>query len=333
MTYFKGVPLNTSYPIAIIGAGVSGMTCARRLKASGIACVLFDKARGPGGRMATRRQDEATFDHGAQYFRTRSDAFTAEVARWRSAGAVAPWEGRFGIARSGAISEDPSTDKRWVGTPKMSSLGRYLAQGLDIQLQTRIVSLEGERGGWMLHDEAGHTLGPFECVLISAPGPQAEALFPEGSSLKHRAEELDYAPCWTLMAHYESPPISPWDAIKLSEGPLSWIARDSSKPGRPPGERWVLHASPTWSHQHLEDSADSVVSPLIDAFKALGAPEPLSVQAHRWRYALSIPQPGRPSYFTTEEGLGLMGDGLIQPRVESAWNSGKTLAERIIETL
>ncbi|HIP78813.1 MAG TPA: FAD-binding protein, partial [Kiloniellaceae bacterium] len=41
--------------IAVIGAGLAGLLCARRLQDAGLHPVVFEKSRGLGGRLATRR--------------------------------------------------------------------------------------------------------------------------------------------------------------------------------------------------------------------------------------------------------------------------------------
>ena len=320
----------TAQRIAIIGAGLSGMICAHRLQDLGANVTLFEKSRGAGGRMSTRRRDEATWDHGAQYFSARSEAFAALVNTWERAGVVARWQGRFASVVAGELRPEHPSAARFVGTPKMSSLGRHLSKGLTVHLQTRIASLTGARGAWSLRDVDDGRHGPFDLVLISAPGPQARALLPDTSELRERTETLSYAPCWAVMAEYEEPALAQWDGIKFDQGPLSWVARDSSKPGRPPGERWVLHASAAWTHAHLEDTKDAVIDALTGALSALGAAPPTHAHAHRWRYALSAPHPGSPAAFSPTEGLGLMGDGFIAPRVEAAWKSGMALSELVI---
>ena len=76
--------------IAIIGAGLSGATAARGLADAGHCVRLFDKGRGPGGRMSTRRIDTALgqvrLDHGAQFFTARGESFARQVKAWTDAG-------------------------------------------------------------------------------------------------------------------------------------------------------------------------------------------------------------------------------------------------------
>ena len=60
--------------IAIIGAGISGLTVAKELSKLN-EVTIFDKSRGVGGRMATKRIDDYHFDHGAQFFTAKSQEF------------------------------------------------------------------------------------------------------------------------------------------------------------------------------------------------------------------------------------------------------------------
>ena len=61
--------------IAVVGAGMAGVVCARTLVQAGHRVTLFEKSRGLGGRMSTRRTEFGGFDHGAQYFTVRDARF------------------------------------------------------------------------------------------------------------------------------------------------------------------------------------------------------------------------------------------------------------------
>ena len=125
--------------VAIIGAGISGLICARSLSDHGVEVSVFEKSRGVGGRMATRRTAEGPrFDHGAQYFTVRDARFERYVKSWTQDGIVAPWEGRICSLVDDRPQWKESTTPRFVGVPGMSSICRHLAADLNIQFSTQV---------------------------------------------------------------------------------------------------------------------------------------------------------------------------------------------------
>jgi len=307
--------------IAIIGTGLSGLACARSLQREGCKVQLFDKARGPGGRMSTRRVETPMgtvgFDHGAQYFTARGDSFRAEVARWVSEGLAAPW-----------LAAGPEA---WVGVPGMNAPVKALAEGHSVAWNTVVKALTHDGEGWRLKTPQGLS-GPFEAVVLALPAEQAAALLAgHDADLAARAAASRTDPCWTVMAAFSQRlPISS-DTLD-EQAVLGWAARNSAKPGRQEVEAWVLQATPAWSREHLEDAPDTVMEALLAALaERAGAalPPPLLVHAHRWRYARSAVGTDT-ALWSEEKRLGCCGDWLAGPRVECAWDSGEALARLII---
>ena len=305
--------------IAIIGAGMAGLACAVRLKEGGVSPVLFDKGRGPGGRMATRRAEidgeTVRFDHGAQYFTVRDSGFTAAVADWREAGAVADWPAAGGDAV--------------VGTPGMNAPIRYMAETQDVRWATRVEHIAREGDGWLLSiDDKAHR---FARIVIAVPAEQAaELLAGHRDGWEARARDSASKPCWAVMAALrEKLPLG--DVFKGDD--VRWAARNSAKPGRDEGEHWVIHASPGWSARNLEMEREEASEAILSAFfdEAGIAPQsPRHLAAHRWRFAMTDPAPGEASLWDGEEGIGVSGDWLSGPRVENAWISGDHLAKAIL---
>jgi renalase len=315
--------------VAVIGAGISGLTCAANLVQQGIVVEVFEKSRGPGGRMATRRHEGATFDHGAQFFRTHSAQFSQEVQEWEAKGCAAIWDGRFANLSSRGLQEDADTRHRWVGSPKMNAITRSLSSGLFVHWRTRVTRLVRGDAGWRLMLETGDTVGNFDSVVLSCPGPQAADLSPAIGAVFERSKALSYGACWAVMVSFADRLKVPFDGIRSDIGPFSWLARDSSKPGRPPGERWILHGSPAFSAQHIEDSPDEVADFLVAEFIGQFGGQVTHKSAHRWRFALAEGSAAGDFEWEKDIGLGLCGDALIGPRVESAWKSGCSLAQVI----
>ncbi|GGI77441.1 NAD/FAD-dependent oxidoreductase [Polymorphobacter multimanifer] len=299
--------------IAIIGAGIAGLAAGTVLAAAGRQVVLFDKGRGPGGRMATRRMPpplgEASFDHGTQFFTARDPAFAAQVERWVSEGLAARWP---------AAGPDA-----WVGTPGMNAPLRAMAAGLDVHWSTEITAIAHSHGGWHLEG----TEGRFDTLVIAIPAEQAARLLgPAAPDLAASAAAVTSAPSWTVMAAFAEPlPLS--DVPQVSRA-LGWAARNSAKPGRTSPESWVLQATAEWSYTHLESPADVVIAALLQAL-GTDLPIPVATAAHRWRYAFPAATGAAPIW-DESRALGLCGDWLASPRVGEAWSSGTAVAGMIL---
>lgn len=325
--------------IGVVGAGIAGLACAAVLRESGHQVALFDKGRGPGGRMATRRVvGGLRFDHGAQFFTAQSPEFAEQVAVWEAAGVAAPWPGRF-LEVLDSQDAAPSQQGRWVGTPAMNVVVRHEAQLYGARFTIGIAEVSRRANGWVLHSDSGARYGAYDALAVAVPAPQAADLL-EGVSphLAARAAETTMAPCWAVMIALAEPLDIPFDGLRLGGDPLVWAARDSAKPGRPLNgpECWVLHAGPDWSRIHFEDDPNYVAANLIDAFARIVPGQSIGlvrVGAHRWRYARVETPLGDPAPFDEEAMAGLCGDWCLGPRVEAAWLSGRELGERMAAAL
>ena len=313
--------------IAVIGAGIAGLACAAALRDAGVAVAVFEKSRGLGGRIANRRTDAASFDHGAQYVSARGSAFRDYLDIAVAGGHAGDWDPR------GDLGAGPL--RRWVGQPGMSALVRPLAEGLEIHFACRVEGLARAAGGWRLVLADGREAGPFTGVAVTAPAPQAREL--AGEAVAADLAEVRMAPCWAVMAAFEAPVQASFDAARPAGRPLAWAARNASKPGRDRRpDTWVLHADPDWSRERLEDDPPAIGPLLLAAFEALaGAPLPPAcyTAAHRWRYAMVEAPLGRSHLFDGEAGLGLAGDWCLGPRVEAAFDSGRALAQAFAGTI
>jgi predicted NAD/FAD-dependent oxidoreductase len=324
--------------VAIVGGGVAGLSCARRLVDLGRQVQIFDKGRGPGGRASTRRTEvdggAVAFDHGAQYFTARTESFRQRVSEWSRAGVVQPWTGRIGSLEHGELVPQVDGPDRFVGTPGMSALVRALGEGLELRHSARVISLARASGEWRVLTEGGDDFGPFDEVVVAVPAPQAMPLLAASAELSRRLAAVTMPPCWAVMAAWaERLPVEV-DGAFVRRSSLAWIARDSSKPRRARGERWVLHACPEWSEEHLPCDEDEVVTRLVDALsQATGVrvPEPIHAAAHLWRFARVQDGGMDDCLHDAELGLGACGDWCAGGRIEGAYLSGQALAERLRE--
>jgi len=315
-----------SISVAVVGAGLAGIACARRLREAGAQVRVFESQRSPGGRLATRRFAAASFDHGAQYLTATDAKFRGVLESAQYAGAATHWRPTW---RDGDRGRE-----LWIGYPAMSSLARFLARDLDVEYGARILRLERDRGGWALMDDRGSAHADFSAVALAVPAPAAVTLAGAHTSLGARAKAVSMAPCWAALAAFESPLDGVPDAGLLDDPVLDWFARNGSKPGREAPDSWVLHASADWSRAEYDQPAENVQRALLGRFsERIGRvlPRALLSDGHRWRHARVETPLREPFLLDLEAGIGFCGDWCLDARAEAAWLSGDTLGTALSE--
>jgi len=318
--------------IAIVGSGLAGLTAAIRLQQLGHEVALFEKSRGPGGRLAAKRVSGGSADVGAQYFTSRNPEFLPFLREFGGEDCFAEWSGRFGFrdenGQWGSFPDKP----RYVGAPRMTAITRALSRHLTVTAETRIDHLVRAGEGWQVVDTEGNDLGTFNHVIITAPPAQAQDLFRQ-SQLTHLSNKLDdpvqrVLPCWAVAAHFAESPWTRHEGMRVEHPVLYWIGNNSSKPERDDqGQWWVLHANPEWTQAHVDTPADQVAELMLAAFQDItgSASKADDLVTHRWLYARSRDgsQPGH--LWFPEDGIGLAGDWLSGGRVEGAFDSASGL--------
>jgi len=338
----------TAARVAVIGAGLAGVACAGVLADHNIEVTVFEKSRGSGGRMATRRGEAGEFDHGAQYFTARDPRFVQAVADWSSEGFVEEWRARF--AEVGVHGASPiDCPPRHVAVPGMSSLARQLARDLEVVSGARVEPIRRGSRGWIVESTgpsgARQEHGEFDIVLSTAPAPQTAALLGAvAPTLATIATRTAMRAMWSLMWSSDVRVELPFDHAEILAGAprvgesLGWVSRISSKPGRSGDgvDRWVVLARPEWSEERLERTAEEIAPVIAAEFAALcdslgvALPSGIHAVAHRYRFALAAREGGPGPRYDASLGLGIAGDWLSGTRVEDAWLSGVGLAGRVL---
>ena len=357
----SALPAASQCRVAVCGAGVAGALTARRLAEAGMSVTCFEAGRGPGGRTSSRRTDLGHFDHGASYFAPKTEAFAKTVEEWVAAGAAAEWRGRFGTLSKGAFRLDEAAPPRYVGTPRMSAIPRHLLahERITCVYGTRVKGADFD-DGWTLRDASGKELGRFDALVSSdrlmasvagLPAPPAvDTVLPELDDLPVFADaagRVESSRALVLMLGFADAFQVPFDAA-LVEGDdvVSYVSRDSSKPGRS-GELWTVHATPAYAERTLTAAAaeedpraalQSKTPELVAAVSRLLAPwvpelpPPDIAVAHRWGAAFpSKPEGGTPPAISELGGRFIaVGDYLVGPRVEGAVASAEAGARLLI---
>jgi predicted NAD/FAD-dependent oxidoreductase len=225
----------------------------------------------------------------------------------------------------------------------MNAVVRHLAETLggrsEVRSGTRVTAAQFADGRWSLTHEQNADLGMFDALIVALPAPQAAELLIDSPNLRDRALSVRMLPCWSVMVSFDARVPIDFDGIfvnseaKRDSAPLSWVARDCSKPQRPSRETWVLHASPGWSEVNIELDKAEVARQLLKAFfVATNIPEmpPMTLEAHRWRFANTDQRAYAECLFDRERLMAVCGDWTHGGRVEGAYLSGVAAAGRVL---
>jgi len=320
--------------VAIIGAGIAGLSCANHFAENAITANVFEKSKGVGGRTSTRRlEPNLSFDHGAQYFTVRNPILQRFVNIWKNSGVVSEWKGRIVKLNNKEIT-NTEIIPRYVGVPGMTEMASDLAKNLEIMRGTKIIEVKHSSNLWTLLDEVGSAYNGIDHLIVALPAPQTAELL-ANHPMGKIASSTSMAPCWAVLVGFENKLNVPWDGAFIHDSALSWVARNSSKPGRDATKDcWVLHANAEWSAKHLEDTPESVISQLLEAY-AFAIGESLPAQfyktAHRWRYSIGGSFINPKDLHDESIGLTICGDWVNGGRFEGAFLSGITAAESILK--
>ena len=324
--------------IAIIGAGLSGLSAAHLLK-DYADITLFEKARGVSGRMSTRRAEPYFFDHGAQYFTARTKPFQDFIQPLLDNDIIERWDARYVkfkgnqiIKRRNWRDEEP----RYVSVPGMNHVAKFLAKGMNIHINTRIASLN-HQGTWQLIDEADQQYEGFDWVICTAPSPQAVDLLPDSFKYHANIQAIQMRACFSLMLGFEQSLALDFEAAHVIDADLSWIAVNSHKPQRPDLFTLMVHSSEDYAEAHIHDDRDQVMKHLINETSHIIGQDVCQANyktLHGWRYANNADKKQKSPIFI-DQGLKLAacGDWCLGGRVESAFSSAYNLVQHMKETI
>lgn len=326
--------------IAIIGCGMSGLTLAYELK-DHADVVVFEKSRGVGGRIASRRYKDLSFDHGAQFFTIQTESFYNFLEPLIKNSQIKRWDADFANLDGKSVIKQYQWDKNYphyVGVPSMNSIAKFLSKDLDIRLQKTVVSLKKE-DLWTLYDDQGNDLGTFDWVISTAPPKQSAEILPKEVSFHKKFEEVKMQGCFSLMLVFPDKSIQKtWDVALVKNSKFSWISWNHTKPGRNAQPSIVALSSNEWADQNIDrdknDVKKELCKELSEILNVSIEEKAIHSDLHLWRYANLPKQKEANRYLMdSEKQLASCGDWCLHGRIEAAFTSGYELATVLKERL
>jgi len=322
----EALPVRT----VVVGAGLAGLMCARTLVDHGEDVALLDKSRGPGGRTATRRGDGLAWDHGAPVLDLSVDdrLLVRWIASWARDGRIVRWAPDTQVW-DGAMGEVTPGEEAWAVVGGANRLARHLASGLDLRVGTEVAGVSRQGAGWVLCDGDGAPVAYADRVVLAMPSPQAARLVrPVSPALASRLASVRYASQWTALLEVDPEDGPEADRIRFVDHPVLAEARHTGAgPGRDARGAWVVHATRSWSSEHLSWTKDAAGEALATALaEAVGDLSVRSIAGHRWRYAQVEVALGGAVAASEDGTLVVCGDGMLGAGVSAALRSGVAAA-------
>lgn len=290
-----------------MGAGIAGLSCARALTDGGARVRVVERSPVPGGRLASRRYDDRFVDIGAAYLVADDPDFAAQVDAWRTRGLARPWTDALRVHPGGEWATGPV---RWAAPGGLRSLATDLATGLDLRLSTDLDTVPADA----------------DTVVLAMPGPQALRLSPP-AAIADAARAQIWKPVIAAVLTY---PAREWGDLRgafVNDHPLLATVCDDGDRRGDGAPVLVAHSTAALANRYRDhpDSAGPILAAAVAELLGLSARP--SVHTHRWAYAQPEAVDAR---YAVDGRVWLCGDAFGRPRVQTAWLSGRAVAQALL---
>ena len=317
--------------VLVVGAGISGCICARRLSDFGHEVTVVEKGRGVGGRMSTRRMNGAIIDHGAQFFTIRDNRLLGYLQEWQNGDSVAEWYDHV------PNRSDLADRSRFRGVLGMTDPAKHLLRNLKVEKNYFVEFIQWSGGAWTVKEKgtSGRSLD-VDHLVLTLPVPQMLELFARSSfelqpQVMSKLKDISYSSCLAFFGLLDRVSSIPCPGIITHPTPqVDWLA-DNQVKGISQKPAFTLHASAKFSDEIWNVPDKDAALSFVPVVERLMQAKILEWIIHRWHFAKPLVSFGESHFHSTDIHLSLAGDSFGGERIENAAISGWEAAESIIQ--
>ena len=321
--------------VAVIGSGLSGITIASLIKKKNNV-EIFEKSRNVGGRMSTRKEPPFTFDHGAQFFKIKTNEFQNFVSELVTEKIIRPWNFRLAYFDGNNLEKIKiikNEDKFFVGTPNMDSIVKYKSKNCKVILNTKIEKIFKKNDKWYLSDQNKKNYGNYDWIILSLPAEQSLKLITQEVSFYSSLKKIKMRSCFSLMIGMNEKLRLNFDAAFIENNDIAWFAVNSSKPCRKRNQSLLINSTYEYAFKNINSPEDQIIKHLLNVTSGLLRNDLSNselIKLHKWRYVEAKKSPNENYFIDQKKKIAICGDWLVNSRVEGAFTSAYELSKEII---
>ena len=322
--------------VAVIGAGITGITLANLLQKK-FNLTVFEKSRGVGGRMATRRAEPYQFNHGAQYFKIENKEFKDFLQPLILNKIIKPLEAnQIEILNKEVIKRTKIYKKQYfTAESKMNSVVKYLINNnFSIKLLCKIEKIIKENDKWIVIDSGQVSYGPYDWLIITIPPNQAKEILYNNFKLLDIIKKIKMRSCYSLMLGFDKFEEFDFDTALFLNEDVQWLSIRKIILENKEYYNLLINSSYNFAEQNINCSKDKISDHLIkqvsDILKCkLNNYEHKAL--HFWKYAMSEKNNSLGSLLDEDFKIIVCGDWCMNGKVEGGFLSAKDAVNKLLK--
>ncbi len=308
--------------IAIIGSGIAGITLAKKLK-DNFEVIIFEKSRGVGGRLSTRRNNSFYFNHGCPSFTANSKSFFKLIKELTLKKCLIKLENK----------NFPNNEILYRGFPNMNSFLKVLSSDLVINFNNEVSKVIKKENYWLVFNNFDKLVGQFDGVLISIPSFQAASIIPDNISFKEIINSIKMTSCFTILIGY-------WDKknnlseqeINVESNEIKKIVLQKILNNNLNYFSIVVYVNEDWTKRNFDHDREKVMEFFTQktiSILNLTKDQIIVTDIQRWKYSQVQQNNSYNFFFDEKKFVGICGDWCLDGNVEGAYISASNLANSV----